>query len=42
MGQNAHVFVAAAREVHHQYVMSGESGSKLESLGDGVSALQCG
>jgi len=41
MGQNAHVFVAAAREVHHQYVMSGERGGKLQGLGDGVSALQC-
>ena len=41
-GQNAHVLVAASREVHHQYVMGGQRGSKAQGLGHGVGAFERG
>ena len=41
-GQNAHILVAASREVHHQYVTGRERGSKAQSLGHGVRAFERG
>jgi len=40
MRQNAHILVAAPREVHHQYVMGGHRGSNAQGLGNGVRALE--
>ena len=41
-GQNAHILVAASREVHHQYVTGRERGSKAQGLGHGVRAFKSG
>ncbi len=41
-GQDAHVLIAASREVHHQYFMRWKSGSDAQGLGHGVRALERG